>query len=207
MMPREFREYAELWQDQIEPRELARVQAMAKTIERTARRKRLLEFSLGSGFIGLVCALFWIRPISPALRSVFLLLVALTIGALWRRHEITKASRATDIADPGVFFEKAIKNARVELRLSTIGLWFLPPILVFCHFLMSAVHDFRGVELIRWELNDEHFARTTILVAAWVMFIAYFMRDNIRLRQQLRRLERMHREWDEPPASDPESGA
>lgn len=205
-MPHDFPLYAELWQEQIDPEELVGLEAMAKNIERTARWKRLLEFSLGAVFIGAVCVVFWIHPLSPALKTTFLLLVAMTLGGLWRRQEITKASRATDIADPRVFFDKAIKNARVELRLSTIGLWSLPPILVFCHFLMSAVHGFKGIELILWELNDEHFARTTILTAIWILFMIYFIRDNIRLREQLRRLERMHREWDEHQAGDSGEG-
>jgi len=201
-MPHDFPLYAELWQEQIEPEELAGLQAMAKNIERNARWKQLLEFSLGFVFIAAVGVIFRIHPLSPALKTTFLLLVALIIGALWRRLEITKASRATDIADPRIFFDKAIKNARAELRLSTIGLWSLPPILVFCHFLMSAVHGFRGIELILWELNDEHFARTTILGAVWVVFMIYFVRDNIRLREQLRRLESMRRESDEHQAGD-----
>jgi len=60
--------------------------------------------------------------------------------------------------------------------------------------------------LIRWELNGEHLTRTMILAAIWVMFIVYFVRDNIKLRQQLRRLESMQREWDEPQAPDPDAG-
>ena len=143
MMPDDFPQYAELWQEQIDPEELAELQAMAKRIDRIARWKRLLDFSLSFGFLGLACLILWLYPASPMIEFGYALLVALCLWVAWRRHQITRAARATAIDDPRVFFEKTIKNVRAELNLSTMTFYLAPPAFILSILLISSL---RGIE-------------------------------------------------------------
>lgn len=203
MMAHDFRHYAELWQEQIDREELAELQAMGKNIEQTAGRKRLIDFSLVLIFIGLAGYVSWTYPASLRARFGFGLIIALMIWAGWKRHQLTRASRATDIHDPHVFFAQAIRNVRAELNMSTLSFYLMVPALIIGLFLMSALRALGIPELIILEVSEKSVAKTTIFAAIWVLAMLYFIRDNIKLRQQLRRLEGMSREWE---ARDPEEG-
>jgi hypothetical protein len=206
MMSHDFRQYAELWQEQIDPEELAELQAMAKSIERTAERRRLIDLTLTLTFIGLAGLALRIYPASLQIRFTFVLIGAAMIWGFWRRHELARASRASAIDDPRVFFKKAIKNVRAEIKISTISLWLVAPALFGFYFLMSALRRLEGIELLLLELRDENRAKTVLIAVIWALSSVYFVRDNIKLREQLRRLESMRREWDEQQARDPAQG-
>jgi len=204
MMPPEFREYAELWQEQIEPEELARLQTMAKKIERNARRKRLLDVASALGFVGAASFLLWSHPASPRVEFGYLSLMAMCLWLTWRRHQITQASRAIAIDDPRVFFEKTIENVRAEINLSTTSICIGMPAAILCFFLGKAVLGLTTGELLR-KLYDKV---PLMIFIGMVLVLAtiYFIRDNIKLRRQLRRLESLRREWDEQRARDPAEG-
>lgn len=196
MMPGDFPQYAELWQEQVDPEELAELQAMAKNIERAARRKRLLDVSLALAFIGPACLALWIYPGALRIKFGLVLCGAGALWGVWRRHEITRASRATAIHDPHVFFEKTIKNVRAEINLSTLSLCLMLPAFVVCFLLMNALRGHDGVEAFLQALHDK---KLMLISAAAILILAaiYFTRDIIKLRQQVRRLESMSREWGE----------
>lgn len=200
MMSRDFPEYAELWREQIGPEELALFQARAKNIERNAKRKRLLDFALWFVAIGMVCLFLWFVPTSLQIKLGYALLVAGTIWFVWRRHQITRASRAIAIDDPRVFFETAIKTVRAELNLSTMSLYMGLPFFITSVLLAKSAQGIDGFDLIR-QLPDVNFA-TAMIVAIVFLFHGYIVRENIKLREQLRRLESMRREWDEQQARD-----
>ena len=203
MMPDEFRPYAELWQEQIDPDELAELQAMAKTIERTARWKLLIDFSLVLFFIGVAGFALWTYPTSLAAGFGFALVIALMLWGGWKRHQLTKASRATDIRDPHLFFETAIENVRAELRMSTLSFYLMVPGLIAGLLILSALRGMDIPELILLEVSKKSLARTIAITAISIVAMYFFIRDNIKLREQLRRLETMSREWD---ARDLEEG-
>jgi hypothetical protein len=175
---------------------------MAKNIERTAKWKRLLDVSLSLSCVGVACLILWSYSASLQVKFGYFLLVAMALWLAWRRHQITRASRATAIDDPHVFFEKAIKNVRAEINLSTISIWLAPPALILSILLMKSIHGLTTMELLRHLLHKGPAIVGTILV----LITIYFVRDNIKLREQLRRLESMSREWDEAQAPDLEDG-
>lgn len=196
MTPDDFPQYAELWKEQIDPEELAQLQAMAKNIERTARRKRLLDLSLGFGFVGPACLILWIYPVSLLAKFGFVLLGAMVFWVVWWRHQITRASRATAIDDPRVFFEKTIKNVQSELNLSTISFFLAVPAFFGCVVLTNSLHGRDGIALFLRALRDGN-PKVILILSFVILGGVYFARDNLKLREQLRRLESMSREWDE----------
>lgn len=202
MTRRGFPQYAKLWQEQIGQEELTQFQTMAKTIERTARWRSWIDHFLGALALGAVCALLWLNTTSLEVKLGFALLVGATTWFGWRRHEITKAARSIAVDDPRVFFDGAIRNVRAEISLSTISLTLGPPFFFVSVLLTQAADGVSGFDWIFEELTYARLVRTGAISGLFVLCAAYFVRDNIRLRGQLRRLEGMSREWEDQPGRD-----
>lgn len=206
MTRRGFPQYAKLWQEQIGQEELTQFQAMAKTIERTAKRRGWIDTSLWFLAFGLVCVVLWINTTSLGVKLGFGLLVAGTTWFGWRRHEITKASKALAVDDPRLFFEAAIRNVRAEIGLSSISLWLGPPFLIISILLTNAAEGGDSIDFVFRKLRYENLARTIAIAVFVILFLIYFVRDNMKLRKQLRRFESMSREWDDQTARDLREG-
>jgi hypothetical protein len=70
---------------------------------------------------------------------------------------------------------------------------------LICGFLLTnARRGWNGVEIFVESPGDERLKAIMIFIAVWAGIGAYFVRDNLKMREQLRRLESMRREWDEP---------
>ena len=114
MTPNDFPQYAELWREQVDPGELAKLQAWARNIERNATRKARFDIVTGFASIGILCVILWAYPTSPQIRFGFAFMVAIMAWLAWRRYEITRTSRAIAVDNPRAFFEAAIKNVGAE---------------------------------------------------------------------------------------------
>lgn len=206
MMPPDFRQFAELWREQIGPEELAQLQARAKTIARGAKWRWRLDFVLTAVCLGLTAMFLWINTTSPQVKLGFALLAAGAVWFAWRRRQLATASRAIAVDDPRNFFETAIKNLRAEMNLSTLSLYSMVPVLFLCYLLVSSTRRVYGIEFILMPLRERSLTRTIAVVVIFIGVGAYLVRDYIKLRRQLRRLESMRREWDDQSTRDVEDG-
>lgn len=196
-MAHDFPLYAELWREQIGPEELAELQAMAKNIEHTARWRRLFDALWLIAFAAVAGLALWLYPSSPAARLALALLMAVLLGMFWIRNRLTRASRATIVDDPTIFFDKAIRNVRAEINLYTLSSWLTAPGLLLGLWVMSTLRDLSIPQLFVRELRDQSPLKTIGLTIAMMLGGFFFTRDYMRLREQLRRLESMSREWNE----------
>lgn len=202
MMPRTFSDYAALWREQIDPKELAELQAMAAKIKRTAGWRWTLDRVLGLVAAGMV---FWaiVRyPAPPLIKLGLALLLLGPIWAVWRRHQITKASRAIATDDPQVFFDAAIENVRAEINFSVLSAWLAIPVFIACCLLGGAAYGFDHLYMNFRDTFTLASVKATSVGVIFILIALYLIRDNIKLREQLRRLEGMRREWDERGPGD-----
>jgi uncharacterized membrane protein YidH (DUF202 family) len=204
MTPHDFPEYAALWREQVDPKELAELQSMATKIKRSAGRRWLLDRVLALFAVGMTCLAILRYPAPPLIKLSLVLLLLVPIWYMWRRHQITRTSRAIAIDDPQLFFQAAIENMRAEIRLSTISAWLGIPVFIIAVSLAAAARGFDNLYInLR---NNFMLGSAKIILATAIMVVAlvFLIRDNIRLREQLRRLEAMRREWDErDPGEEP----
>jgi hypothetical protein len=194
----DFPELAQLWQEQIDPAEQAALDTLAGEIKRTARRRGALEvlftvIGLGS----LAWALTMLRPSTLPIQLGFALLALSMGGIFWKRRQIVKGANALVTGEPGSFFAAAIENARAELRLSAIVLALLPPGYAFLLVLLSAASGIAGLDRVAALLFVEQPMQGLIHIANCLLFEALTYRAYVKLRAQLRRLERMSREWED----------
>lgn len=206
MTPRDFTEYAALWREQIDPKELAGLQAMATKIKRSAGRRWLLDRVLAVFAIGMVCLALLRYSAPPPIKLSLVLLMVVPIWHTWKRRQITRASRAIAVDDPRIFFEAAIENIQAEIDLSNKSAWLGLPIFVISILLAAASRGFHNLYMAFLDRIVLSSAKTIFAVAIFVLGFIYLIRDNIRLREQLRRLEAMRREWEErDPGEEPPS--
>lgn len=196
MSPRDFQDYAELWQEQIGGEELGELQVRAKAIARTTNRRGLLDGILGILALGTIGLFLCVNSTSLQIKLAFALPVALVIGGVWRRHRLAVAARAIAVDNPRNFFESAIRNVRSELNASRFSLWVGWPIFFLTLFLVKTAHGIDVVDWLRRLPRDISFFEITVLALAFVGYM-FFVRDIGKTREQLRRLETMRREWDD----------
>ncbi len=194
----DFPQYAELWREQIGPEELARIQARAKTIARSAKRKQVVDLALAVLAIAMVCLVLWMNPASWQVKLGFAVLVAGVLWHGWKRHQITRTALAT-VDDPGVFYATAIKNLRSEISLSTVSLCVGGPVFIASISLSKASEGLNGLDWILRDPLQVNLEKFVVVATIFVIYV-YFIRENLQLREQLRRLEDMSRDWTEQQA-------
>lgn len=201
LTPLDFPGYAALWREQTSPEELALLQTRARTIARSAGRRRLRDIGLTLLAAGMIIQFLWFHPMPLPIELGFAPLFVGVIGLAWWRHRITRAALAITADDPRAFFEAAIANVHAELRFSRVSLYFGLPIFVFTVWLVKAA---QGIDLIDWlrrlprDINLFGITCLTIVALTYV----FFLREDRTLRAQRRRLEAMQREWEEQPGRE-----
>jgi hypothetical protein len=204
MMPRNSAEYAALWREQVDTKELTELQAMATKIRRTARRRWLLDHLWGILAAVMTCLAVLLDPAPLLIKLCLALLLVGPMWFVWRRRQVAEAARAIAIDDPKVFFEASIGNMRAEINLSTLSAWSMAPIFIAGCLLGGAAHGFDRLYIAFRDMFTLASVKLTLIGVITILTFIYFIRDNIKLREQLRRLEAMRREWDErAPGEEP----
>jgi ribose/xylose/arabinose/galactoside ABC-type transport system permease subunit len=203
MMPLDFPEYAALWREQIDPKELAELQAMATKIKRTAAWRWLFDQIIGFLAVGAIAWVILLRPGAPLIKAGLALLVLPTFWYLWRwRRRITRDSRAIAVDDPRIFFDAAIENVRAETRLYTLSAWLTLPLMIAVCLLLGAAYGFAVLYANFISIVTLASPKLAAIAALIILGHIYLFRDNLRMRGQLRRLEAMRREWNERDPGD-----
>ena len=202
MTQRGFSDYAALWREQIDPKELAEHRAMAAGIKRAAGWRWRLDRVLALVAIAMVSTAIVTAPATLPVKLGFALLLPPTVWLLWKRYRITRASRSIALDDPGRFFEAAIDNVRAEISLSTLSTALGLPAFIFCCLLAGASFGFERVYRGLWDIVTLASFRPAAIAVVMLLAAIYFVRDNLRLRAQLRRLRAMRREWEEREAGE-----
>lgn len=200
--PREYPELARLWQEQVDPAEHISLHVLEKDIKRIARIRWLFDFAMGALCVAVISLELLIRPMGLTNRMAFVFVMALVLWAVWRRRQIVKSARALVVGEPVAFFAAAIENARTELNFSTTSLFMAAP--AGFAFFVAMLATQRGADIgdVFGELFGAHLGKTMLFAVAVALGYFFFTRANIRLREQLRRLEAMSGECAEEDARD-----
>jgi hypothetical protein len=202
MTPHDLREYAALWREQADPKERAELRAMAKKIGRRARLRWLIDFAAGFVALGGVSVFVWTRPGPLQLKlSLALLAAAVLTWTSWRRHQITRASLAITASDPHSFFKTAIDNLRMEISFLTISFWLSLPAFFIPTWIGVRILGINRADFVQ-KLLAVNPAKAGIVIAIIGLVYFYSGREIIRLRERLRRLEEMRREYEERDPED-----
>jgi len=200
--PREYPELARLWQEQVDPAEHVSLHALEKDIKRIAKGRWLFDFLMGALCVAVISLELLIRPMGLPNRMAFVFVMALVVWAVWRRRQIAKSARALVVGEPVAFFAAAIENARTELKFSTASLFMAAPAGFGFFVAMLATQRGTGIGHVLGELFGAHLVKTMLFAVVLALGYFFFTRANIRLREQLRRLEAMSRECAEEDARD-----
>ena len=205
MTPRDLPDLARLWQEQIDPAELGELRALAKTIGRTAARRKRIDSAVGVAVLAMFLAILLAGALKMSLgmAAVF----AAPVWAGWKRHRMTADARALVADEPGAFFAAAIANARAELGFARIMMWGNLPYVVLGLAVIYAGQGLTSLDLMLEEALGQPPAKMVVTAALLALIMAWAVRATRNAREHVRRLERMSRDWDEQKASDGEEGA
>ena len=87
------------------------------------------------------------------------------------------------------------------MNLSTFSLYLLAPFFAFMSCLVIATRRW-GEARCAYPARYKHRKELGLSAITVVLISIYFIRDNLKLRKQLRRLQDMRREWEEQEARD-----
>ena len=115
MMPRNFAEYAALWREQVDPKELAELQAMATKIRRAARRRWLLDHLLG---ILAAVAILLIAAVGPL--AWYRIHFAMSLVTGFTVNDATSERRVLIATQGGAFKDAVVSGVVERLRQPSI---------------------------------------------------------------------------------------
>lgn len=196
MTPDDFPDLARLWQEQVDPAaERARFGTLADQLRRSARRRRLLDFAFGG--LGLLLILAVLTHPGSTLFHIGVAASVLVIGwSMWKRQRLAAAALAMDESDPRSFLNDAIAGARAEVRFTTWSLYATIPFFALWFYLIAAQEIPKVAGIIPNALGP------FVYLAAIAILYFFFIRANLRLREQQRRLEAMGAEYEAEEARD-----
>lgn len=192
----EFDQLAALWKqepDAFERRELA---GLARRATRTARFLQYAEFVVGLLLgLGILAALF-VQPV-PLSLALGLPVVVTVFWYSWKSHALGNLALLVDRSGRDAFVESMARSKAAHLARSTIGLClFLPTIVVTS----MAIHSWKGGTLDGYvQAMALAMTKTGGIVTMVVLLVALllFIRTNLRLRQELGRLQLLCGEYRE----------
>lgn len=195
-----YREFSRLWQEQVDPQEQATLHRLAKGVERTALRRRAIDAALALAAIGAVVSALLIHSVPTPAKLALAAVIGLIAWTIWKRQRILESAQALAACEPDAFFTAAIGHARAELNYSTFSLWLSAPITLSVFALLLVPEGLGDVDLLVSELFGAHVRKTMALIVTLILIYSFYIRANFRLREQVRRLEGMRREWEREDA-------
>ncbi len=192
----DFDEFAELWQDEPAPLELARMEADARSARRRGRLYDYLEYVLGVGFVAIFVVGSFVAT-SPVTIAVALPLIAVVTWLTWRRRALRQMAQTLDTSDRGAFIESSLRYARANLRRNTIGLAFLPfAVPIALAFKVSLRTGGGPFEVWRALVEWAHTPRAAITIVLLTIIGGFTLRSRRKIRREIDRLEKLRRGYE-----------
>lgn len=202
MIDPELQELAELWREP-DAAEAEKLQLLARRARRRGRWLGYADWALALVLVGGSLFALFAAP-GPLTTGAAILLLVATVWLTWQRRRLRQMASTLDTADRQSFIESSIRSARANLRRVTLTLIALPPFVIFALLGKMAARrggyvDDPGQVLLDWAQSP----RGMISLALFATLIALSLRSILRIRNELRRLRKLRRAYeDENHASD-----
>lgn len=198
----ELQEFAGLWQEP-DPPELARFEELARRARRQGRLLGYADIALTLLLVAPLVTVF-MKP-HPVMIAVAVPLLIATVWLFWARRRLRQMTATLNTSDPAAFLESSVGNATANLRQVTLTIMLMPVFAtVAVLFKGSQRSGGRFDHLIEGVWTWASSARGLIALAAVVLLFAAFVRSRKRLREELRRLERLRLDYEEERRRDEE---
>lgn len=182
-------EFAALWKDEPDPLDQAQIEACAR---RARRRGRLLDYIDYA-----VLLLMFVMVVGGSLVSTSPLTIALAVPLMlaltwltWRRRSLRQMARTLNTSDRTAFLETSLRNARADLRRTSIGLASIPFVVPVALFFKVSVRTGGGPHEI-WEafLVWAQTPRAPIGIVLLLILATFALRSMRKTKAEIRRLE------------------
>jgi hypothetical protein len=187
----EFDEFAALWQGEPDPLEKAQMEAYAR---RARRRGRLLDYIDYAVAISLFAVMVGgsLISTSPLTMAVAVPLIIAVTWMTWKRRKLRQMARTLNTSDRNAFIQSSLRNARANLRRSTIGLASLPLLVPVALAFKVSLRTGGGPQEV-WDafVLWAQTVRAPLTVLGLLIMAAFNLRSRRRTKAEIRRLERL----------------
>ncbi|HEX9947847.1 MAG TPA: hypothetical protein VGA98_09935 [Allosphingosinicella sp.] len=192
----EFDELAELWQDELDPLEQARMEANARAARRRGRLYDYLEYFLGIALVAIFVAGSFITA-SPLTIAVGVPLMIGITWLTWRRRALRQMARTLNTSDRAAFIESSLHYARANLRRNTIGLVSIPLLVPMALAFKVSLRTGGGPHevwqaLLQWSQTP----RAAITILLLTILGGFTVLSRRKIRREIRRLEQLRRGYE-----------
>jgi hypothetical protein len=167
---------------------------------RKARRRGRLLGLLDYGWAILILAITVVGSFvstSPITIAVALPLMIGIAWMTWKRRQMRQMARTLNTSTPEAFVDTSLKNARANLRRVTISLASIPFLVPVALAFKVSLRTGGGPEEV-WEafLLWTQTVRAPITVAILLVMAGFSLRSRRKIKQEIRRLERLRRGYE-----------
>ncbi|TFI59225.1 hypothetical protein E2493_05095 [Sphingomonas parva] len=185
---------AELWNEP-DASTAEDVDALARRARREARLMGWADTALAVIIVGSLVLGAMMKPSLPVAAGA-LLTIVMTLWLNWKRRNFRQINRTLAAATRTDFLESSIRLARTRLRRATFSLITFPPaILAALLYRVSTKGeiDHPVIAIVKWAAS----LRGMVALGLLVLLFLWMLRSRRRQRDELRRLEEIHRDYAE----------
>jgi hypothetical protein len=196
-------DFAKLWRHEPSPEEQRRLESLARSTSRRARRAQRVEIAGGALLLVAVMAAFYVSP-APATLLAGSVFAAVLIWSAWKRYRLHQVALIVETSDRNILIEKSITAAELRLRRSRLGLWFLlPGYLLSAMLNYSVLHD-KLTGFLQTLVNQTIplTAKGTLTFLLLTAAMAYFGYNHRQLRRELQNLRKLRQQYQDEARLD-----
>jgi hypothetical protein len=192
----EFDEFAAVWQDEADPLEQAQMEADARGARRRGRLLDYIDYAVSIALLVVFVGGSFISTSPLTIAFAVPLMIGLT-WMTWRRRRLRQMARTLNTSDRAAFLGTSLRNARADLRRTTIGLVSLPLVVPAAVFFKVSVRTGGGPREL-WEGMVAWAQSPRSVIAVWLLLIlaGFTLRSMRRTKAEIQRLDSLRQGYE-----------
>jgi hypothetical protein len=184
-------EFAAIWQGQPDPLEQVQMEAYARQARRRGRLLDYIDYAVAVSLFAVMVGGSLIST-SPLTIAVAVPLIIAVTWMTWKRRNLRQMARTLNTSDRAAFIQSSLRNARANLRRSTIGLASLPLVVPVALAFKVSIRTGGGPEEV-WEaiMLWAQTVRAPLTILGLLIIAAFNLKSRRRTQAEIRRLERL----------------
>jgi hypothetical protein len=185
----EFDEFAALWQGSPDPEEQARMEAYARAARRRGRLFDYFDYAYAVSLIIVFVGGTFIST-SPLTIAVAVPLMIAVTWMTYKRRRLRQMTRTLNTTGRAAFIESSLRNARANLRRTTISLAALPLVVPVALAFKVSIRTGGGPQEV-WEalLLWTQTIRAPLTILGLLIIAGLTLRSRRRIKAEIGRLE------------------
>jgi hypothetical protein len=189
-------EFAALWQAGPDPLDQEQMEAYARAARRRGRLFDYIDYAAAISLFAIIVGGSFISTSPLTIAVAVPLMIAIT-WMTWRRRRLRQMARTLNTSDRATFIESSLRNARANLRRTTISLAALPLVVPVALAFKVSIRTGGGPQEV-WDafLLWTQTVRAPLTILGLLIIAGFNVRSRLRFKSEIRRLEGLRRGYE-----------